>query len=217
MRVGDFLRSDRFDTESVHDLSGAVFAFALTLLILDLVVPEIPRGSSETALVSALVNLWPHILTYVISFGLIGSYWVVHRRIFTFIKRADRTFLWMNLLFLMCIAFMPFATKLMGAYPRYHVALLTYAGTAMATLLVHYAEWGYATGRGRLVDPDLNPQLILHIAGRLRLGIFVCLLCIGVSFFDPLVSLFFFIVMPVLTMVPARLDVPAQAPGGQET
>jgi uncharacterized membrane protein len=217
MRIGDILRSDRFDTESVHDLSGAVFAFALTLLILDLVVPEIPKGSSETVLVGALVNLWPHILTYVISFGLIASYWVLHRRIFTFIKRADRMFLWMNLLFLMCIAFMPFATKLMGAYPRYHVALFTYAGTAMVTLLVQCAQWRYATGRGRLVDPDLPPQLILYVARRLVVGVFLGLICIGISFFDPLVSLFLFIAMPVLTMWPARLDFSAQSPGEQKS
>jgi len=208
MRVFSVSRSDRFDTESVHDLSGAVFAFALTLLILNLVVPTIPKGSSETVLFRALVNLWPHVLTYVISFGLIASYWVVHRRMFTFIKRADRTFLWMNLFFLMFIAFMPFATNLMGAYPRYHVALITYAGTALATLLTLAAEWRYATRLGRLVDPDLDPRWIRHLAGRIWGAIFLCLVCIGISFFHPLVSLFFFILFPILAMVPADLDGP---------
>jgi uncharacterized membrane protein len=210
MRIIGPLRSDRFDTESVHNLSGAVFAFALTLLVLDLIVPVIPKGSPETVLLNALVSLWPHVLTYGISFGLISSYWVMHRRMFTFVKRADRTFLWLNLFFLMFIAFMPFATKLMGTYPRYHVALLTYAGTCMATLLVQAAEWRYATRRGRLVDPDLDPRSIRQMAGRLWGAILLVLLCIGVSFFHPLVSLFFFILMPVLAMLPAGLDGPEQ-------
>jgi len=217
MRIVGVSRSDRFDTESVHDLSGAVFAFAMTLLILDLVVPEIPKGSPEPVLVSALANLWPHILTYVVSFGLIASYWVLHRRTFTFIKRADRTFLWMNLLFLMCIAFMPFAAKLMGAYPRYHVALLTYAGTAMITLLVQHAEWRYAIGRGRLVDSDFNPEWGRYFTRRLRLGLLVGLACIGVSFFNPLVGLGIFMVLPVATMLPANFDGGAEAPEEQKT
>ncbi len=210
MRPRDFLSSDRFDTESVHALSGAVFAFALTLLILDIAVPEIPKGSPEKVLVGALINLWPHVLTYVVSFGLISSYWVTHRRIFTFIKRADRTFLWMNLLFLMFIAFMPFATSLMGAYPRYHVAVLVYAAVAMATMLIHYAEWAYATGRGHLVDPDLDPQWFHHITRRLLSAALFSLVCIGVSFFDPLVSLIVFLLVPLMAMWPVRLEVPGE-------
>jgi len=215
MRIIPRRKSDQFDTESVHNLSGAVFAFAMTLLILNLVVPEIPRGAPNSVLASALLNLWPHVITYVISFGLIASYWVMHRRIFTFIRTADRTFLWMNLYFLMFIAFMPFAANLMGSYPRYRVALLTYAGTALATLLIQDAEWRYAIGRGRLADPDLDPRWIPHLTARIRGAIALVLVCIGVSFFDPLVSLFTFVLMPVLAMWPAHLREPAQASDGR--
>ncbi len=202
MRTGP-ASSDRFDTESVHNLSGAVFAFAMTLLILNLVVPVIPKGAPNSALASALLTLWPHVATYVISFGLIASYWVMHRRMFTFIRAADRTFLWMNLYFLMFIAFMPFAANLMGTYPRYRVALLTYAGTALVTLLIQTAEWRYAKVRG-LVDPDLDPRWAVHLDWRLRGGIGLVLVCIGVSFFDTLVSLFTLILMPVLSLWPAH-------------
>ncbi|HLN13713.1 MAG TPA: TMEM175 family protein [bacterium] len=209
--------SDRFDTESIHNLSGAVFAFAMTLLILSLVVPPVPKGAPEAVLAAALRDLWPHVLTYFISFGLIASYWVMHRRIFTFIRVADRTFLWMNLYFLMFIAFMPFAAELMGSYPRYRVALLAYAGTALVTLLLQHTVWAYAVGRGRLVDPDLDPRWIAHVTMRTRGAIALVLVCIGVSYFDPLVSLATLILMPVLGMLPLRIAGPAPVSGEPST
>lgn len=205
--------ADRFDTESIHNLSGAVFAFAMTLLILNLTVPQIPKSAPEIVLAAALRDLWPHVLTYVVSFGLIASYWVMHRRIFTFIRIADRTFLWMNLYYLMFIAFMPFAANLMGSYPRYRVALLAYAGTALVTLLIQHTEWAYATGRGRLVDPDLDPRWNAHVTARNRGAIALVLVCIAVSFVDPLVSLITLILMPVLGMLPFHLQEPAPAAG----
>lgn len=211
MRVGDLFLGDRFDTESVHNLSGAVFAFAITVLILDLVVPEIPRGAPERVLLSALVKLWPHMAAYVVTFGLIASFWVSHRRVFSFIRAADRLFLWLNLFFLMGIAFLPFTTKLMGTYPRYRVGLWAYAGTAMGTLLIQYVQWMYAIRRG-FVHPDLNPEWTRRISRRIQLGFLIGLLSVGLSFFDPLVSLFIFISMPLLAMWPVHLDVPAQGP-----
>jgi uncharacterized membrane protein len=207
--------SDRFDTESIHNLSGAVFAFAMTLLILNLVVPVIPKGAPNSVLAAALLSLWPHVATYVISFGLIATYWVMHRRMFTFILEADRTFLWMNLFFLMFIAFMPFAANLMGTYPGYRAALLAYAGTALVTVLIQGAEWQYATGRGRLVDPDLDRRWIAHVTIRIRAGIVLVLGCIGVSYFDPFLSLLTFIFMPVMAMWPVRDRELPRVPGAR--
>jgi uncharacterized membrane protein len=196
MRITDDTRVSRFGPESIRDISGGVFAFAMTLLILNLSVPTIPKTASEAQLAQALAALWPQILLYVVTVGLIGSYWIAHRLILNFIKEVDRTFLWMNLFFLMCVALVPFAMGIVGAYPRHRVALATYAGLSIVTLLVMYTQWRYATGRGGLIEPA-PPEIALPLARKILLQVFICLLSIAVSFFSPLVSLLIFLGMPV--------------------
>jgi uncharacterized membrane protein len=79
MRLSMVLRGGRFGKNSITDLSGNVFAFAITLLVLDLSVPSVSKTSSAVVLAIALFGLWPAFLAYVMSFGFISSYWVAHR------------------------------------------------------------------------------------------------------------------------------------------
>jgi uncharacterized membrane protein len=204
MRLSRALRGGRFGKNSITDLSGNVFAFAMTLLVLNLAIPSVSKTSSAVVLANALLGLWPAFLAYVMSFAFISSYWVAHRSMLVFVVRADRTFLWMNLFYLMCVVFLPFPTRLMATYPRQWVAMVTYGGTAIVTLLTLYAQWQYAARRGRLVDPDLDASVV-HYATRKILGsILICLFCVGLSFFRPLISLFIFALMPIVTMWPDR-------------
>ena len=206
MRLSMALQGGRFGKDSITDLSGNVFAFAMTLLVLNLAIPSVSKTSSAVALANALLGLWPAFLAYVMSFAFISTYWVAHRSMLVFVVRTDRTFLWMNLFYLMCVVFLPFPTRLMATYPRQWVAMLTYGGTAIVTLLALYAQWQYATRHGRLVDPDLDASVIHHVARKTLLAILICLFCIGLSFFRPLISLFIFALLPVVAMWPDRFD-----------
>ena len=120
-------------THRIEAFSDGVFAIVMTLLVFELKVPEMVSGAADIALLDALVKLWPKLLSFVLSFVIVGIYWVAHHHIFHYISRTDRTLLWLNNLFLMFVAFIPFPTALMGTYIGVPIAVVPYGLTLIAT------------------------------------------------------------------------------------
>jgi uncharacterized membrane protein len=120
-------------TNRLEAFSDGVFAVAITLLVLNLQVPQIAVVSE---LVPKLGALWPKLLSYALSFVIVGIYWVAHHNTFHYIKRSDRNLLWLNILLMMRIVFIPFPTALLGQYPEQQVSVIIYAGTLVITGLV---------------------------------------------------------------------------------
>ena len=125
-----------FELERIVFFSDAVFAIAITLLVLDIKVPEIPERLVAQELPEALAALWPKFLSYVLSFVVILFYWTAHHRIFHAIKDYDWNLIWLNSLFLMCIAFLPFPTALLGEYGNHQLPVVIYAGSVAITRLM---------------------------------------------------------------------------------
>ncbi len=140
-------------TNRLEAFSDGVFAVAITLLVLNL---QIPQLATVSELVPKLGALWPKLLSYALSFVIVGIYWVAHHNTFHYIKRSDRNLLWLNILLLLCIVFLPFPTALLGQYPEQQVSVIIYAGTLVLTGLVLQALWWYATSRYRLVERSDN-------------------------------------------------------------
>jgi uncharacterized membrane protein len=101
----------------------------MTLLVLDIHVPEIPERLVDERLPERLLGPWPKYLSYVLSFVVILMYWMAHHSTFKAIKRYDKPLIWLNSLFLMCIAFLPFPTSLLGEYGDNQLAVVIYAGS----------------------------------------------------------------------------------------
>lgn len=164
--------------------SDAVFAIAITLLVLDIHVPEIPERFVAERLPERLLELWPKYLSYVLSFVVILMYWMAHHRTFRAIKSYDRTLIWLNSLFLMFIAFLPFPTSLLGEYGDQQLAVVIYAASLAVARLLLTAVWWYASSGHRLIDESLPENMIR--AYRIR-GLAIPLLfvlSIGISFFS---------------------------------
>jgi uncharacterized membrane protein len=111
--------------------SDAVFAIAITLLALDIQVPQldiqvphIPAGSEATLLPGALLELWPKFLSFLLSFWVVGPYWLAHHRTFHYISGYDRSLLLINLLFLMWVLLLPFSTSLLGEYGNQQIVVI---------------------------------------------------------------------------------------------
>jgi uncharacterized membrane protein len=102
-------------TNRLESFSDGVIAVAITLLVLDIGVPQL--GRRET-LLHALLHNWPHYAAYVVSFLTIGIIWINHHAMISRLARADQSILILNLLLLMSIVLLPFATELMAAYLR---------------------------------------------------------------------------------------------------
>ncbi len=136
-------------------LSDGIFAFAITLLILNIVLPF---GTSREEVPQALLSLWPKYLAFLISFVVIGLYWMVHLRQFRYIRRIDKGLLWLNLLFLMFIILIPFSTSVLSDFEE-TASVVLYAANMACAGFTATGVWLYAVRR-RLVDERLGrPQV----------------------------------------------------------
>lgn len=122
-----------------------MFAIVITLLILDIRLPEVPYDELHASLHAVL----PKILAYVMSFVVIGLYWVAHHHSFRFVHKLNGTLLWLNNLLLLIISFIPFPTSLLGRYPLQTLPLVLYGATLIAA---------NATGFAMLLYLRLSPQ-----------------------------------------------------------
>jgi uncharacterized membrane protein len=149
--------NDPFGVERVAFFSDAVFAIAITLLVIDLTVPEQEMTGSQLS--QELGRLGPKFFSFGLSFWVIGRFWIGHHLTFQYLRRWDLPMLWINLLLLACIAFLPFPTAVLGNHFALPLAARLYAATVTATGLTSALLWWYATHQDRLVDKDLDPQL----------------------------------------------------------
>jgi len=108
--------------QRLEAFSDGVFAIVITLLILDIRIPVVP----PSVLGAALVNILPQLLTYILSFFIVGLYWHLHHQVAAEIKLIDGAFIWLNLLWLLFVSMLPFPTALLGRYPLQPIPLTVY-------------------------------------------------------------------------------------------
>jgi uncharacterized membrane protein len=152
------LLTDDNDLSRIISLSDGVFAFALTLLVTSFFVPaDLPLDQIPTAVLRQL----PTLTSYVTSFVVIGGFWYSHHQKFHHIIRYDSVFLWLNLLILMTIAFLPFPTDFVGEYSRSVFSVIFYNLSMIVASLSFSILWVYATRGRKLVRKELPSNVVL--------------------------------------------------------
>jgi uncharacterized membrane protein len=173
----------RVSTSRLEAFSDGVFAIAATLLILN-VHAEGPH------LGHALTRAWPSYAAYAVSFVTIGIMWVNHHNVFSQIDKVDRTFLMINVFFLMAVAFVPFPTVLVAEHlrdPGLGVAALAYGFTLTITAVFYSLLWFYAAGR-RLLREDADPRVVSGITRSYLPGPWIYLGATLMALWKPTVS-----------------------------
>lgn len=132
----------------INEFSNGVFAFAITLLILDV---RLPADTSKANLGPALIALWPNYMAFLLSFFVIGLYWSTYIRLFREIVRADRALIWLNLLFLLFIVIIPFSTSVISLYLT-QLTVIIYAAIMACAGYMHTVLRIYAGHNHRLVS-----------------------------------------------------------------
>jgi len=195
-------------TERISAFSDGVFSIAITLLVLNLRIPTIPSNVPSYAdkVLDQLRTQWPSLLSYILSFVIVGIYWIAHHNMFHYIKRSNRPFLWINILLLMCVAFIPFPAGLLGQYPTQPISVIIYASSLILTNLMLSLLWWYATSNHRLVDQDIDPHFVRTVNRRNMTAPVVYLVSIGLSFLSPLASLIVFFLFPLYYIFPSHID-----------
>jgi len=199
-------RRQGLDKARIETLSDGIFAFAMTLLILDIRIPKIPPGDVHAELGLRLLALWPKALSYVTSFMILGVGWVGQHTVFHYIRRSDRTFAWINILYLMGVAFVPFSTSLMGSYGSERLAIFMFGTNLLLIAVLLYAVWWYASSNFRLVDKELDPVVIKLVKRRIGGAVMMYFITMGVSFWSAEASKWLFLIGPLSFVRPSRLD-----------
>ena len=153
------------DFERLLFFSDAVFAIAITLLIIEVRLPPMPERATNQALIESLQEILPSILAYGLSFATIGLYWLAHWRRYRYVARVDERLVALNLVLLAFIAFIPFPTAVIGAHGDLTVAVILYAITLSAAGLLGPLTWLYAWRAG-LVRPDVGARYARYAAFR---------------------------------------------------
>ena len=193
----------------IEALTDGVFAVVMTLLVLDISVPQISSHyaidsvAAGTELLKRIFDLWPKILSFGISFVILAVYWVAHHRQFHYIKHSNRALIWINIMFLMATCLVPFSTSLLGEYREQEISILVYGVNSIVIASVLYVQWRYVTTsrHGRLLDGNLDPIMKTTLSRRTLFGIIVYLIATGFSFVYTQLSPFLF----ALIIIPAFL------------
>jgi uncharacterized membrane protein len=173
-------------TERLEAFSDGVIAIAITLLVLQISVPDVGSGS----LFSALWDDWPSFTAYIVSFIVIGIMWVSHHSMFERIAAVDRTLLFINLILLLGIAFLPFPTALLAAYvgeggTNASVAAATYSATMTVIGLIFTAMWVHLYRHPDLLIEGITPERVRRSVARSLMGAAVYAASIGLAFLSP--------------------------------
>lgn len=164
----------------VESFSDAVFAIAITLLVLDIRQP-----ASAGPLWDAILRQWPSFAAYALSFLLIGVVWVNHHAVFHFIARVDLALIWLNLLLLLDVAFMPYPTVMLAdslvSGRGEATAAVCYGATLIVGGLLFDAAWLHVSRR-RLLRADVAPEVVRAMGRRFLGGPLFCALITPLAF-----------------------------------
>lgn len=201
--VSDAPAESSLSFERIVFFSDAVYAIVITLLVLPLAA-EFEAPDEDTNLAHVLGELWPHILSFLISFLVIGQFWMAHHRMYRMIGSYDGGLLWLNLFCLLTVTFMPFPTAVLGAVQDEHnLEVVFYAAALTATSLAVVLMWTYARTHGLLL-PEVSPGQIrgFTVGSLVTLAVFV--VSVGAAFFGLLAAAICWLAMIPATRLALR-------------
>jgi uncharacterized membrane protein len=197
----------------IEALSDGIFAVAMTLLVLDIKMPETITYASNGDLWRRLVSLEHAIATYAISFIMLSVFWVAHHFHFHFIERTDRTLLWINLYLLLCITLVPFTTDLVGDNVQLVLPALLYGINLLLIAAGFIAQAEYLRRHRHLGSPALASGTGALLWRRAWLMTIVPVVSMAMAFYSPRLALYLYLTLPLLHIVPGGLDRAARRRG----
>lgn len=209
-----------YDLARLRGFSDGVFAIAITVTVLQLVVPEDDLGQHDV--LEEILRQWPIFLGLIVGFVGVGYYWLNHHRLFELLDKADGTVVWLNHLLLLFVVFVPFPTEILGLYHELRVSWVFFHVTGFVVGVANSTIWFYATSRHRLVPETLDatalriyrwrstalPVAFLLAAAVALVSTWASLLCLALAFLG----------RPVVRAVlgPVPRDEPAREETAQE-
>ena len=195
--------SNGFNTFRIENLTDGVYAIAMTILILGIKVPVGLDSSNETKIFFARIFI--PLLIYLLSFLILGTYWVGTHIQHHFTAKTDRILLWLNILLLMIISVIPFSASMLNNYTDEKVSIIFYSINLLSASLCHLLMLYYSRKK-KFLKQHVTSVVFKSVRTRILLPTFFYLLAIPVSFLVPKYAVFLFFIPLVFDLIPGQVD-----------
>jgi uncharacterized membrane protein len=196
----------------IEALTDGIFAVAMTLLVLDVKLPIQPADLDGPGLRAALLALLPKFESYVVSFIVLCVFWLGHHRLMHQVKQVDHGFLWLNLLFILFITVVPFATSLMGAYRDLDDVAVIYGVNLAAILGVQCLMWRRAMFRLREGSATESAAMWQVVRNRYLFAFGVVAIALALALLDVAFAIYTYLLFLVVGTLRPRVP-GVQVPG----
>ncbi len=184
-------------TARLEALTDSIFAVAMTLLILDVHLPVITGTISSDSLWQGLLAILPKLLSFAISFIILGMFWVAHHTEFHYIEKLDHKIIWLNIFYLLFVCAVPFSAGLLGSYADNQVAIIVYGFNLMILVLIHFAMWQHASEHKDLMVKDLDVRINKLVSRMTFFAVVGYLAAILFSFWSREAALIIYAIVPL--------------------
>lgn len=176
------------DGDRLINFSDAVFAFSATLLVLKIDLPNLPPEVLQNNFWIEIIKLIPSYVANFVSFLIIAYYWRMHHKLFLLVRRFNILIVWMNIILLIFVAFLPFPIDLFGEYSNFPdvVVFFTLAVTFVGLILL--VMWLYAAHKHRLIDKHMGEKVIEYHTLTFLVAPVVFGISIPLAYFDPFIA-----------------------------
>lgn len=174
-----------------------IFAIAMTILVLGITPPKPGISQAQTVLVGQIVDILPEIFIFIISFLILAGFWLSHHRQFHFVRDIDSRLLWINIILLIAIVFIPFSTDVAGDYPGILIAVLFFHINIIIIGLIFAYHARYILQTRKLCDPNFDQKFLQGQFHRSVLIPVIAFIAIIIALVNPSVSLLVYLAIPV--------------------
>ena len=185
-------------------LVDGIFAVAMTLLVLDLKLPEGVTLNSDSEVWRQLLAVASRFWTYVLSFIVLGMYWVGHHALFHSVHRVNRTLLWLNLLFLLFVTLVPFSTNLVSGHGNLQIPVVVYGLNLLAASGISLLQLGYLAKHPNLSHHQPSGPWFANLTRRAAIPIVTALVSIALSFYKPNLAMNAYILLVLFHFLPGK-------------
>ena len=196
----------RVSSGRIEALGDGVFAIVMTLLVLELKIPEWEGEVSNARVWEYLKHLSPSLFSFGLSFAILSILWFAHRMEHVFIGAVNRTLIWLNMLFYLFVCLIPFSAALLGRFSDNQLVVVLYGANLIFAIAFLYWIWHYGISLPALREREVPAELKKEINVLFGLAPLLYIAAILLSFVEPIWGFYCYLLTPLLYLVPTKLD-----------
>ncbi|MCY7376757.1 MAG: DUF1211 domain-containing protein [Pyrinomonadaceae bacterium] len=203
-------------TQRLEAFSDSVFAIVITLLFLDLKTPEMDIQSDWRELLDALYKLSPKFISIIVSFAFVAIFWVAHHQFFRTLQKTTRGLLWLNLVFLFLVCFVPFPAAIMTEYPENKTAVAFFGATILLTSGMLCAVRWYTWIKHSEISAATSESEVKQALNRSLLMVALYAVALAISFFFPVAAIVLYLLILLILLFPVKVEIEEETGDDEE-